>query len=72
MSDVPRFWYGPTGTLLCDRAIPEITHALHGDLARIYAAPFYVAEGCTRAACEKIAAAGRDICRRVQEAGAGL
>lgn len=57
MSDIPRFWYGPRGVLLCDRAIPDITHALHGDMARLYDAPYYVAEDCTRAACEKIAAA---------------
>jgi hypothetical protein len=57
MSGTPRFWYGPAGALLCDRAISDITHALHGDMARIYGAPFYVAEGCTRTACEKIAKA---------------
>ena len=56
MSEVPRFWYGPGGVLLCDRPVPEITHALHGDMARLYDAPYYVAEGFTRAACEKIAA----------------
>ena len=57
MSGVPRFWYGPRGALLCDRAIPDITHPLHGDMARLYDASYYVAEDCTRAACEKIAAA---------------
>jgi hypothetical protein len=57
MTAAPRFWCGERGMLLCDRAIPDITHALHGDTQRLRGAAHYVAEGFTRTACEKVAAA---------------
>jgi hypothetical protein len=52
-----RFWSGPGGALLCERAIAGLTQELSEDSARFYGGKHFVGETIHAGAAKKIAEA---------------